>query len=62
MALPYAQSGVPLEDEIVMRVSIRESELESMGIPSASRNPNRQVNADVLVGQDGVARAVRLVE
>jgi hypothetical protein len=62
LALPYAQSGVPLEDAVVMRVSVKESQLESMGIPSAARNPGRRVNAELLVGQDGVARAIRLVE
>jgi len=62
VALPYAQSGVPLEDAVVVRVNIGELELESMGIPSASRNPGRRIKADVLVGQDGVARAIRLVE
>lgn len=60
--LPYAQSGVPLEDAVVMRVNIKESELESMGIPSVARNPGRRIKADLLVGQDGMARAIRLVE
>jgi hypothetical protein len=62
VALPYAQSGVPLEDAVVMRVNIKESELESMGIPTVARTPGRRVKADLLVGQDGMARAIRLVE
>ena len=43
--LPYGQSGVPLEHGIVVR----------MQVPSAAG----PVNADVLVGQDGIARAIR---
>lgn len=45
VALPYGQSDVPLEDATILRVQVQ----------SASG----AVTADLLVGQDGVARAVR---
>lgn len=61
-ALPYAQSEVPLEQPVIVRVQIPVSELSGMGIPSPDFGVKGKVSADLLVGQDGVARAVRLVE
>jgi hypothetical protein len=62
VALPYSQSGVPIESLVVIRVALTPKELSSMGVavPAAASTAGWQ--ADVLVGQDGVARAVRLVE
>jgi hypothetical protein len=62
IALPYAQSGVPVEQAVIVRVKISVSELGVMGLPLAAAPRAREVSADLLVGQDGVARAVRLVE
>jgi hypothetical protein len=59
--LPYAQSDVPLEQPVVVRVSISVSALSVMGVPSLA-GANERVNAELLVGQDGVARAVRFVQ
>jgi len=62
IALPYSQSEVPLEQPVIVRVRIPVSELGAMGVRSASMSAGESVNADLLVGQDGVARAVRLVQ
>jgi hypothetical protein len=62
IALPYAQSGVPLEQPVIVRVNIAVSELDAMGAPFTPTGGKERVRADLLVGQDGVARAVRLVE
>lgn len=62
IALPYAQSEVPLEQPVIVRVQIPVSELGVMGMPLAHTTAGERVNADLLVGQDGIARAVRLVE
>jgi len=62
VALPYSQSGVPLEDAIVIRVQMRPSDLSSMGVAVPAAASTAKFNADVLVGQDGVARAVRIVD
>jgi hypothetical protein len=62
IALPYAQSEVPLEQPVIVRVQIPVSELSGMGMPFASVSAREKVKADLLVGQDGVARAVRLVD
>ncbi len=62
VALPYAQSGVPLESVVIIRVEMRPSELSSMGVAVPAAASTATLTADLLVGQDGVARAVRLVE
>jgi hypothetical protein len=62
VALPYSQSGVPMESAVVIRVRIRPAELSSMGVAVPAAASTARLQADVLVGQDGVARAVRLVE
>jgi len=62
IALPYAQSEVPLEQPVIVRVQIPVSELGLMGMPLAHATAGERVNADLLVGQDGIARGVRLVE
>jgi hypothetical protein len=62
IALPYGQSGVPLEQPVIVRVNIPVSELGMMGVQFTPTNAGERVRADLLVGQDGVARAVRFVE
>lgn len=62
IALPYAQSEVPLEEPVIVRVQIPVSELRGIGMAVSPASETQKVNADLLVGQDGVARAVRLVE
>jgi hypothetical protein len=60
--LPYSQSGVPIESVIVVRVAVTPAQLSSMGVAVPAAASSARVKADILVGQDGVARAVRLVE
>ncbi|MFL6350954.1 MAG: hypothetical protein ACJ74Z_03770 [Bryobacteraceae bacterium] len=62
VALPYAQSDVPLEQPVIVRVQIPASRLGAMGMPFAHVAAEGNVDADLLVGQDGIARAVRLVD
>lgn len=61
IALPYSQSGVPLEQAVIVRMSVPASTLASMGMP-LPLDPEKNVDAEVLVGQDGVARAVRILQ
>ena len=55
--LPYAPDFDPYEGGQVVRVSVPGASVRGLGLPiSADR-----VQADVLLGDDGVARAIRLV-
>jgi hypothetical protein len=63
VALPYAQSDVPMEEAVIVRLKLQRSELGSLGVPAlAPFKTNGNINAELLVGQDGVARAVRVVQ
>jgi hypothetical protein len=61
VVLSGASAGPRFESGELIRVEIPESVLPLVGLwPSASRDG--VIHADVLVGQDGLARAVRLVQ
>jgi hypothetical protein len=60
IALPYGQSDVPLEQGVIVRVKLQPSEWGALGVPAPPLRANA-ISADLLIGQDGVARAVRLV-
>jgi hypothetical protein len=62
VALPYAQSGVPLEQAVIVRVQIHAGELRMLGMAAPAARAGERMSADLLVGQDGIARAVRLIE
>jgi hypothetical protein len=61
VALPYAQSDVPLEQAIIVRVQLPPSAWGALNVPPPPAGTGA-VNADLLIGQDGVARAVRLID
>jgi hypothetical protein len=60
LALPYAQSDVPLEHAVVVRVNMPPSEASALGVPF-DPGARKRISADLLIGQDGMARAVRFV-
>jgi hypothetical protein len=60
VVLPYGQSDVPLEHPVIVRVQVPESELSRLGISLPAMSKNTRVEADLLVGQDGIPRAVRV--
>jgi hypothetical protein len=62
LPLPYSESGVPLGNGVVMRVQLPVSELNTLGVPVPPGQGQRRIRADLLIGQDGVARAVRFVQ
>jgi hypothetical protein len=60
--LPEADELPPLENSVVVRVQMPASSLQMMGYPiEGDANPD-PVQADVLLGQDGLARGVRLIQ
>jgi len=61
-ALPYADPSGPMLSGDVIRVSLPRSAMGIVGLPV---NPDRMfepVQADVIVGDDGVAHAIRFVQ
>jgi hypothetical protein len=61
IALPYAESGVPLEQGVVIRLDLPSSALVQFGVPPSLRPHSQRVRAEFLIGQDGMARAVRFL-
>jgi hypothetical protein len=60
--LPLIYSHVPMSDGVVVRLQMSRSALASLGINGAPGKPlPESVSADVVVGSDGLARAVRFV-
>lgn len=51
----------PREDLRLLRIQLPESELLRLGLPVAPRLEQGYVRADVLLGEDGLARAIRFV-
>ncbi|HEX5230538.1 MAG TPA: hypothetical protein VFW44_22660 [Bryobacteraceae bacterium] len=60
--LPEAEALPAVENAMVIRVQMPVSSLQLMGVPVASERAGTSVAADLLLGQDGLARGVRLAE
>jgi hypothetical protein len=61
IALPYGESGVPLEQGVVIRLDLPSADLVQLGVPPSLRPKSARVRAEFLIGQDGMARAVRFL-
>ena len=51
----------PLESGQVVRVEVPASALITLGLPITAESMDRPVQADLLLGQDGLARAIRFL-
>jgi hypothetical protein len=60
--VPYGEGLSPDDPGLVVRVSLTRSALGSLGYPVDEMNGADVVQADLLVGEDGLPRAVRLVQ
>lgn len=60
--LPDAYQLPPVENATVVRVQLRMSSLRLIGLPVSEERAGERIQADVLLGQDGLARAVRFVQ
>jgi hypothetical protein len=60
---PIMQGGelIPLESGRIVRVRMPRSNLIPLGIPLNQERANETIKADVLLSNDGLARAIRLV-
>jgi hypothetical protein len=61
MPLPGAAGLPDLESGSVVRIAVPVGALPEYGLDIVQIGPKTMVDADVLVGQDGLARAIRLV-
>jgi hypothetical protein len=52
---------MPLEEGLVVRVELPRSALVSFGLPMNMERADERIKADVLLGNDGLARAIRFV-
>jgi hypothetical protein len=62
LALPAYDPTVPMEELQVVRVQLPASALWKIGAPVPADADERRMTADFVVGQDGTAYAVRLVQ
>jgi len=60
--LPEAEALPAVENAMVVRVQLPVSSLQLMGVPVSEERADSSVQADLLLGQDGLARAVRLAQ
>jgi hypothetical protein len=60
--LPEADALPPIETAMVVRVQLPLSSLQMMGFQVSEEADADPVEADVLLGQDGLARGVRLIQ
>jgi hypothetical protein len=61
MPLTYDGSFSQIDDGQLVRVELPRSALHSFGLPVSEERGGGRVKADVLLGHDGVARAIRFV-
>jgi hypothetical protein len=59
--LTYLADATAMESGTVLRVELPPSVLGAMGLPSPSERTDSRVKADLIIGDDGVPRAVRFV-
>ena len=62
IALPFSDRALPLEDATVVRVQLPIEELRLTGLAIDGDRTGVLVQADVLMGIDGLPRAIRLVQ
>jgi hypothetical protein len=61
LPLPYADNAGPLGDARIVRLTLPNSALASLGLPVSEESVPTDITADVLVGEDGIPRAISFV-
>jgi hypothetical protein len=59
--LPFSDSALPLDQASVIRVDLPRSALEWTGLPVEEDRRNERIRADLVLGADGLARAIRFI-
>ncbi|HEX7313903.1 MAG TPA: hypothetical protein VF297_08270 [Pyrinomonadaceae bacterium] len=62
LPLTYLADATAMESGTVVRVELSRSALISLGVPVEPTRADETLKADVVLGDDGVARAIRLVQ
>lgn len=62
LPLTHGSSLAQMDDGQIVRVELPRSALQSFGLPMNAERVGERVKADVLLGYDGVARAIRFVK
>lgn len=60
--LPFSDAALPLDQATVIRVELPRSALELAGLPVDEERRNERIRADLVLGADGLARAIRFIE
>jgi len=60
--LPFADDDAPLGSGEVVRIRLSEADLGLLGLSVSQEAYAQPLTADVVIGEDGVARAIRFVE
>lgn len=60
--LTYAANAKALQNGMLMRVEVPKTTLIAMGIQVNERNANELIKAEVMMGDDGVAYGIRLIQ
>ena len=60
--LPFSDAALPLDEATMIRVELPRSALELAGLPVDEDRRNQRVRADLILGMDGLARAIRFIE
>jgi hypothetical protein len=61
-ALPFSDDALPLRDATVVRVQLPIEELRLTGLAVEGADTGATIQADVLLGIDGLPRGIRLVQ
>ena len=62
LPLTYMSSASAMDSGTVVRVELSRSALASLGLPLSFEGTGDAIRAEVVIGDDGVARAIRLVQ
>jgi hypothetical protein len=60
--MPYASDGREMGSGVLVRVGLPRAAMTSFGFPVDVERRQERIQADVLLGEDGRARAVRFVQ
>ena len=60
--IPVVYDPTPIERGHLVRVRLPRSAIAAFGLPVNEQHADEPIKADVLVGDDGLARAVRFVK